>query len=151
MTDSNKLVDSNAQQLCPMWLIRGFFIFLGLSVALGAFGAHALRDSRTPVQLETWKTATLYLMVHALAGVMLSLYARHTHTCRKVHGTPVTGLQFPMLPLKLFFVGCLVFSGSLYALVLTQISLLGAITPFGGLMFIAGWLTLAVGCKSSAE
>ncbi|MEN9809822.1 MAG: hypothetical protein RLZZ488_1389 [Pseudomonadota bacterium] len=151
MTDSLKLADSNPQQPCPMWLVRGFFILMGLSVALGAFGAHALRDSRTPVQLETWKTATLYLMVHALAGVVLSIYARHAHSCGKTNGGAHLGVHIPLLPLKLFFVGCLVFSGSLYALVLTQISLLGAITPFGGLMFIAGWIALAFGAKSSAQ
>lgn len=151
MTDSNKLASSNSQQPCPMWLLRGFFILMGISVALGAFGAHALRDSRTPAQLETWKTATLYLMVHALTGVVLSLCARCAHASAKANKEQFSGVSIPLLPLKLFFVGCLVFSGSLYALVLTQISLLGAITPFGGLMFIVGWIALAFGGKSSAQ
>lgn len=151
MANSNNRASSSVQPPCPMWLLRGFFVLMGISVALGAFGAHALRESRTPAQLDTWKTATLYLMVHALAGVVLSIYARHTNSFAKTNGEQITGVHIPLLPLKLFFIGCIVFSGSLYALVLTQISLLGAITPFGGLMFIAGWSALALRSKSSTH
>ncbi|NBW81809.1 DUF423 domain-containing protein [bacterium] len=100
---------------------------MGVGVGLGAFGAHALKDSRTPTQLETWKTATLYVLIHALAGAILSL----------------STFRIPRASLYMFLIGCVVFGGSLYALVLTQISLLGAVTPLGGLMFIFGWLNLA--------
>lgn len=116
-------------------LTRVFFILTGLGVAMGAFGAHALKDVRSPAQLETWKTATLYLLVHSLAGGTLSLFSTRSE------------LFIPRASLFLFLVGCVVFAGSLYALVLTQIGLLGAITPLGGLMFIAGWLTLAARTK----
>lgn len=139
-----------------MWLARAFLGLMGLAVGLGAFGAHALKDSRTQAQLETWKTATLYVLIHALAGAMLSLLAlvgnrsttpeqpsagfASTETSRRSNDS----LHIPLSTLYLFLMGCILFGGSLYALVLTQISLLGAITPFGGIMFISGWLNLAV-------
>ncbi|MEN9826239.1 MAG: hypothetical protein RI953_1984 [Pseudomonadota bacterium] len=110
------------------WLARAFSGLMGIGVGLGAFGAHALKESRTPAQLETWKTATLYVLIHALAGAVLSLPT----------------FRMPRASLYMFLFGCIVFGGSLYALVLMQISLLGAITPFGGLMFILGWLNLAL-------
>ena len=127
--------NSNKKLLLTERLARAFFIMTGLGVAMGAFGAHALKEIRSPAQLETWKTATLYLLVHSLAGGTLSLFSTRSE------------LFIPRATLILFIVGCVVFAGSLYALVLTQIGLLGAITPLGGLMFIAGWLTLAAQTK----
>jgi uncharacterized membrane protein YgdD (TMEM256/DUF423 family) len=118
---------------CPLWLTRSFFALTGIGVAMGAFGAHALKDLRTPTQLETWKTATFYLLIHSLAGAILSLFARS----QKIPAIPNYVMFF-------FLAGCVLFAGSLYALVLTQISLLGAITPLGGFLFILGWCTLAV-------
>lgn len=122
--------ESKPMLLTPLRLGRIFFVLAACGVGLGAFGAHALKDIRAPNQLEIWKTATLYLLVHTIAGGCLSLIAEHR--------------QVPRSALLLFFSGSIVFAGSLYALVLTQISLLGAVTPLGGLMFISGWLTLAV-------
>lgn len=113
----------------PPFLARIFFILAGLGVGLGAFGAHALKDIRSAHQIEIWKTATFYLLIHALAGAVLSLLSEQR--------------TLPRSSLLLFLVGSVLFAGSLYALVLTQISLLGAVTPFGGLMFIAGWINLA--------
>ena len=129
--------DSNNKKslLLKQRLARIFFVLTGLGVAMGAFGAHALKDVRSPAQLETWKTATLYLLVHSLAGGTLALFSARSE------------FFIPRASLILFLVGCVVFAGSLYALVLTQIGLLGAITPLGGLMFIAGWLTLAAQTK----
>src|SRR5690606_9592579 len=100
-------------------------------VALGAFGAHALRDRLTPALLQTWNTAVLYHLLHAVALLALGLYARATGGDVKTGGTLLTA-------------GVLVFSGSLYALALTGIKPLGAITPIGGVLFLAGWLWLAI-------
>lgn len=101
--------------------------FMGFcAVAFGAFGAHALKSLLDAYQLETWKTASLYLLTHTLAGLWV-------------------GHQFPKSWSASFFLGgCVLFSGSLYALVLTQIKILGAITPVGGLLFMTGWLSLFI-------
>ncbi len=103
-------------------LATAFGVLGFLGVALGAFGAHGLRDKVTERALENWKTATLYLLVHALAGlVSLTMCEKRT------------------VP-TMFLVGCVVFSGSLYALVLSGVGFLGAVTPLGGVAFLAGWL-----------
>lgn len=129
-------------------LSRLFFVLMAFGVGCGAFGAHALRDIRTPQQIETWKTATLYLLVHALAGTVLSLISSQSGstTTRADSGDTAHGqrLFVPQLALALFALGCFFFAGSLYALVLTEIRILGAITPIGGVMFISAWLILAL-------
>lgn len=109
--------------------IGSLLTFLG--VALGAFGAHALRERLSPAMLQVWNTAVLYHLLHAVALFALGLYARTSGADVKVGGTLLTA-------------GVLVFSGSLYALALTGIKPLGAITPVGGLLFLAGWLWIAV-------
>ena len=101
-----------------------------VGVAFGAFGAHALRNRLEPALLQTWHTAVLYHLLHALALFALGLYARSTGADVRVGGW-------------LLFGGILVFSGSLYALALTGIRPLGAITPIGGVLFLAGWAWLA--------
>jgi uncharacterized membrane protein YgdD (TMEM256/DUF423 family) len=104
--------------------------FAGASgIALGAFGAHALRARLEPAQLATWNTAVLYHLIHALALLALALFARAT-------GRSV------MLPSSLFVGGIVLFSGSLYLLALTGWRFLGPLTPLGGAAFIAGWLAL---------
>ncbi len=110
----------------------------GIGVALGAFGAHGLRARLAAQDLETFKTGVSYQMYHALAllGVGIAL----THW---------TDSGFLGIAGWLFVAGTLLFSGSLYALTLSGIRWLGAITPFGGLAFIAGWVCLAVGVLSS--
>lgn len=103
-----------------------------LAVMLGAFGAHALKARLTPDMLAIYQTAVQYHFWHALALGLIGLLALHlpaSVALRAAGWLMVTGL--------------VVFSGSLYALALTGIRLLGAVTPFGGLAFIAGWLTLA--------
>ncbi|KAL0487529.1 hypothetical protein AKO1_008653 [Acrasis kona] len=98
-----------------------------LAVGFGAFGAHALKKRITdPTLLKTWETASQYHLLHSLALLGVS-------QCRRNHHL-VGGL---------FTAGIILFSGSLYALVLTQKKALGAITPIGGLSFIGGWLALA--------
>ncbi len=103
-----------------------------LAVALGAFGAHGLRQQVSPAMLDVWQTAVLYQMFHSLAliAVVLVWLTRDSKS-----------LQFSAI---FFSLGILLFSGSLYALVLTGISQLGAITPLGGLMFLAGWIALTI-------
>lgn len=102
-----------------------------IAVAFGAFGAHALRASVAPEMLAVWQTAVQYQMFHALA----------------LFGIVVAGSRTPNKLLSVsgwfFVVGTLLFSGSLYALVLTGIKALGMITPMGGVLFLSGWLVLA--------
>ncbi|WP_028669165.1 DUF423 domain-containing protein [Saccharospirillum impatiens] len=106
-------------------------LLAGLSVALGAFGSHALETMVTPERLQTWGTAVHYHMIHSIALLWLGLYLHHY---------PRRGV---MVSAGLILAGTLVFSGSLYALVLLNIPVLGAITPIGGLLLISGWFTLA--------
>jgi uncharacterized membrane protein YgdD (TMEM256/DUF423 family) len=102
-----------------------------LGVALGAFGAHALRERLSPAMLQIWNTAVLYHLLHGVALLALGFHARATGADVKTSGL-------------LFLAGVVVFSGSLYALALTGIKPLGAITPIGGLCFLAGWAWLAL-------
>ncbi|MFT5365275.1 MAG: uncharacterized membrane protein YgdD (TMEM256/DUF423 family) [Candidatus Latescibacterota bacterium] len=104
------------------------FAFLG--VMLGAFGAHALRNKLEPRMLEVFETGVRYQMYHAFALIV---------TAWAVSQWPGGVTQIA----GWFFVaGIVVFSGSLYGLTLTGMRGLGAITPLGGLMFLAGWLCL---------
>lgn len=106
-------------------------LFALLGVALGAFGAHALRATLSPADLATFETGVRYQMYHAF-GLVVAAWA----TSRWA-GTPVTVAGW------LFVVGIVVFSGSLYTLVLTGQRWLGAVTPLGGLCFLLGWALLA--------
>lgn len=121
------------------WHVKVFSALMGCAVALGAFGAHALKSSRTEVQLESWKTATLYLFIHGVAGLALSLY----DCCRRSQSNTEQG-GVPPMTLKLLLSGSLIFSGSLYLLVLLQFPMLGAVTPLGGAAMILGWLVLVL-------
>jgi uncharacterized membrane protein YgdD (TMEM256/DUF423 family) len=106
----------------------------GLSVAAGAFASHALKEKISERALEVFDTGARYQMYHALALFLVALLIARTDS---PPGTLIaTGW--------LFIIGIGLFSGSLYALSLTNIKLLGAITPLGGVAFIAGWGTLAV-------
>jgi len=106
-------------------------VFAGLAVALGAFGAHALRAALSPADLATFEIGVRYQMYHAL-GLLAVAWAM----TRWEAGTlQVAGWSF--------VVGIVVFSGSLYLLVLTGPRWLGAITPIGGVAFILGWALLA--------
>ena len=102
-----------------------------LGVGLGAFGAHALRARLTPADLDIFETGVRYQMYHALA-----LIAVGWASSRWPGGlTHAAGWAF--------LVGILIFSGSLYVLVLSGQRWLGAVTPLGGVAFLAGWLLLA--------
>jgi uncharacterized membrane protein YgdD (TMEM256/DUF423 family) len=98
-------------------------------VALGAFGAHGLRQRLTPELLNAYQTGVLYHLLHTVALFALALYARATSVAVTV-------------PATLFALGILLFSGSLYVLALTSVPRLGLVTPFGGLCFLAGWIAL---------
>ncbi len=109
-------------------------ISAAISVAAGAFGAHALKARLSPDLLAIFETGARYEMYHAL-GLVAAAWA---------------GARAPAAAGAaawagwLFLAGTVLFSGSLYALALTGVRSLGAVTPFGGVAFIAGWIALAV-------
>jgi uncharacterized membrane protein YgdD (TMEM256/DUF423 family) len=105
----------------------------GLGVAMGAFGAHGLKDRLSSDALSTHETAARYQMVHALALLAVAFAITHW---------PDSNL--PFIAGWLFVAGTILFSGSLYLLSLTDVRWLGAIAPLGGAAFIAGWLCLAL-------
>lgn len=119
---------------------RRFFAlgaFSGLiSVAAGAFGAHALRHRLDPESLSVFETAARYQMYHALALLAVAWAASSWRGAR------------PKWAGWCFVVGTILFSGSLYALALTGIRWLGAVTPLGGAAFLTGWLCLALSPKT---
>lgn len=99
-----------------------------LAVGLGAFGAHGLKDLLTRNEtLTIWEKAVFYHFIHT--AVMLFLSAKS---------------PFPSGPWLCFLAGIAIFSGSLYLLAVTNVKWLGAITPIGGLSFLAGWFWLAL-------
>ncbi len=99
-------------------------------VLLGAFGAHALRGSVSERLLAAYQTGVLYHLVHAVALLALALHGTRTERPIKT-------------PAMLFSAGILLFSGSLYAMAATGFTRLGAVTPIGGLLLVAGWIALA--------
>jgi uncharacterized membrane protein YgdD (TMEM256/DUF423 family) len=102
-----------------------------LAVALGAFGAHALKAAlQASGMLEVWNKAVLYHFLHGVALVALAL-----------HGAGNRAAYF------LLAAGILLFSGSLYTMALTNVRWLGAVTPLGGLCFLAGWAWLVIAPK----
>ena len=108
----------------------------GLSgVMIGAFGAHGLKALLTADQLAIYHTGVDYQFVHALALLLLGTLAHH----QSPKAWQVAAI--------LFIAGVFIFSGSLYLLVLTDIAWLGAITPIGGVSFIAGWAALLWGLR----
>jgi uncharacterized membrane protein YgdD (TMEM256/DUF423 family) len=113
------------------------FLLLGalggfLAVAFGAFGAHALRSRLSPEMLAVFETGVRYQMYHALALLLVAATIPH------LGGWLVRTAGW------LFTAGIVIFSGSLYLLAMTGVTILGAITPIGGLAFLAGWACLAI-------
>lgn len=112
----------------PSFFFRIAAALCFLAVALGAFGAHALRSTiESHGLLDAWNKAVLYHFVHAIALLALALF-----------GNVRRGV------LWLLFGGIILFSGSLYTMALTNMRWLGAITPLGGLCFLAGWAWLII-------
>jgi uncharacterized membrane protein YgdD (TMEM256/DUF423 family) len=107
---------------------------LALAVVFGAFGAHGLRGRLDPYAMSIYEKAVFYHFLHAMGILVISLFAR-------------AGSLIPATENRvcwLLFIGILFFSGSLYALAISGVRILGAITPIGGVAFIAGWLWLAI-------
>lgn len=112
------------------WLTAGS-ISMFLAVAAGAFGAHALKSRLAPELLATFEVGVRYHVYHGLALIAVSILAAR-------HGS--AAVSFAGFA---FVLGTALFSGSLYLLALTGLRWLGAITPIGGVFFLAGWLALA--------
>ena len=117
--------------------IAGGALLMAAAVALGAFGAHALKARLTPDALALWQTAVNYHAWHALGLLGVGLLITQFPNTR---GLKVTAW--------LFVAGIVLFCGSLYALALGAPRAFGLVTPFGGVAFIAGWLLLAWTARS---
>ena len=113
-----------------IWIVIGSFM-AGLSVLIGAFGAHGLKSKLSPIDLEIFETGVKYQMYHSLGLILIGIVGFHLR--HEILSTPALLLLF----------GTLIFSGSLYILVLTNLRWLGAITPVGGLCLVLGWLLLS--------
>jgi len=110
-----------------------WIVLAGLSgafaVVAGAFGAHGLRDRVSPEQINAWTTASQYHLLHSVVLLALALYALDAQASIRLQGS-------------LFTAGVILFSGSIYLLVLTEQRWLGPVTPIGGLLLIAAWVSL---------
>lgn len=110
-------------------------LFGASAVLFGAFGSHGLRDHVSPSALATWRTAVEYHLFHSLALLSVALGARDPNRWRWT--------------MRLWTLGVLLFAGSLYALALSGLRALGAITPLGGICLVAGWLRMAWDARRS--
>lgn len=108
-------------------------LFALLAVMAGAFGAHGLRDVISERSLEVFQTAVTYQVYHSLALILVAIL-------------PIAGLSRHLLGIAagFFIAGILLFSGSLYLLVLTDMRWVGPVTPVGGLGFMVGWILVAI-------
>jgi uncharacterized membrane protein YgdD (TMEM256/DUF423 family) len=118
-----------------IWIALGS-ISGGIAVALGAFGAHALRERLSPENLMIFDVGARYQMYHALALLAVGLVAVKVDSV----ALRIAGIAFTA--------GSVIFSGSLYALSLTDVRTWGMVTPVGGILFLAGWGSLAVAALS---
>ena len=107
-------------------LLLGSFFAL-LTIVLGAFGAHALKDQLNEYGKTIYEKAVLYQMFHSLGILFVAILNQYIDSVNFVSS------------IWLFSIGIVLFSGSLYILAITQIKWLGAITPIGGVLFIVGW------------
>ena len=114
-------------------------VLMALCVLLGAFGAHALKKSLSPEMLAVYKTGIEYQFYHSIGLLLIGMIGFHV----KSKWLNWSGI--------LLLVGIILFSGSLYVLSITGVKALGAITPIGGLSFVAGWICLAVGVLKHTE
>jgi len=122
-----------------IFLISGIALMIA-AVMLGAFGAHAIKNSVSVAHMTSWQTATQYHFYHALGLIGLGIYYQHKALDRWA--------QF--CGIFLLF-GIVLFSGSLYLLVLTGQTKLGMITPIGGVLFILGWTSWLVSASLQPE
>lgn len=120
--------------MSPVQTVQTGAVLAATAVALGAFGAHGLRDLVTPERLTTFETAVRYLMFHSL-GLLL-----------------IGALRVPdPWPARTLLAGSLIFSGSLLLLVLTGAGWWGAVAPVGGLLQVLGWLLLAAAAAKALD
>jgi uncharacterized membrane protein YgdD (TMEM256/DUF423 family) len=113
--------------------VGAIFAFVGIGI--GAFGAHAVKNIISPESLAIYQTGVQYHLIHALALVLVGILGEKI--------SPWVG--------KLFSIGICIFSGSLYALALTGVKILGAITPIGGVCFLTGWALLAYSSAQTTQ
>ncbi|QLG41733.1 MULTISPECIES: DUF423 domain-containing protein [unclassified Paenibacillus] len=114
------------------WMMLGAVLTM-LSVAIGAFGAHMLKEKIGADAIAVYETGVQYHMIHAIGLLIIGLTAGQLG--------PSTKLKWAA---RLLFIGIIIFSGSLYVLSISGIKIWGAITPIGGVAFIVGWLLLAI-------
>jgi len=118
--------------MARLFLMTGA-VLAALGVAMGAFGAHALKSAVSPERLAVYHTAAQYHLWHALGLLLIGMLAGQGYGTTLLY---VAGW--------LMLVGIVLFSGSLYALVMTEMRALGTITPVGGTALIASWLLVAL-------
>lgn len=119
-------------------VFRTGILLSGLTVLIGAFGAHSLNSLLTEYgRTETYKTAVFYQFFHSIA-IIITAFMYERYDTKKLNTS-----------FYLFIAGIVLFSGSLYTLSITNITIFGAITPIGGIMFILGWLNLYLATKKS--
>ena len=112
------------------WIIMGS-LHMALAVILGAFAAHALKSMLDEYSTDIYKTGNFYHFIHALALIMVGVLQQQFDLDLTISGFS-------------FFIGMVIFSGSLYSIALTGVKGLGAITPIGGILFIIGWAYMAI-------
>jgi uncharacterized membrane protein YgdD (TMEM256/DUF423 family) len=121
-------------------MIRLFLVLgatlAGISVAAGAFGAHALKEKLSERMLEIFDTGARYQMYHALALLIVGVLLSRSDMSQSLLNA--SGISF--------LIGIGLFSGSLYALSFSGVKVLGAIAPLGGAAFLIGWACLAISC-----
>jgi uncharacterized membrane protein YgdD (TMEM256/DUF423 family) len=120
--------------MTPRLAIVTAALLMAVAVALGAFGAHALKARVAPDMLAVWQTGVTYHAWHGMALLLLGVLM--------LYAPDSAALRYAAW---LFIAGVVLFAGSLYLLALGAPSPIGVATPIGGLAFIAGWITLAIG------
>jgi len=119
----------------PRWLLLAASLLGATGVMAGAFGAHGLASRVSPERLEAWQTAATYQLFHSIALLALALSI--------LYASNLTKTSTALWVCRSWLVGVIIFSGSLYGLVLSGINWLGAITPIGGTLLIVGWALLS--------
>jgi uncharacterized membrane protein YgdD (TMEM256/DUF423 family) len=107
-----------------------------LSVVLGAFGTHLLKDRLSADAINVYDTGVQYQMYHSIGILLIALLIER-----------LPSQKLAIWAARLLLMGIVLFSGSLYALALSGVKVLGAITPLGGIAFIAGWICLALAAR----
>ncbi|MCC5815970.1 MAG: DUF423 domain-containing protein [Leptospira sp.] len=124
-----------------IWILLGS-VFMFLAVGIGAFGAHGLKDVLSPEMKAVFETGNKYHFYHALALLLVGVLSGRNNISES--------LQAHYKSAGIFFsIGIVIFAGTLYTLAITEIKILGAITPIGGISFLIGWLILIFSYRKS--